>query len=135
MFSKGDAVMASILGFRARSPERDLETDAQRQARMTELIREVASEIERERTGLERRYRNEVVDAGFLVETMENEEASDRSSARFEELTSSILRCERRLAKLSRQSGLINQLLQSVEQLIDDGCAAASPERQSRQDI
>lgn len=115
--------MASIAGFRTRAPARDLATDAGRQERMKALVEQIAAEIEQERTGLEQRYRSEVLDAGFLVEAMENDEVSDGSSARFEELTCSILSCERRLAKLSRQSELINELLASVEQLANGGAA------------
>lgn len=106
--------MASISGFRTRSPKRDRETDLGRLSRMTTFLEQVAGEIEAERAGLETRYRNEVSDAGFLLGAIENDEASARSMARAEALTTSIMRCERRLETLARQADLMREIVQFV---------------------
>jgi hypothetical protein len=107
--------MASISGFRTRSPERDRETDLGRLSRMTSFLGQLAGEIEAERAGLETRYRNEVSDAGFLLGAIENDEVSARSTARAEALTTSIMRGERRLETLARQADLMREIVQFVE--------------------
>ena len=125
--------MASIFGFRTRSADRDGATDAGRLARMKALIAQVAAEIEAESTGLEKRCRNEATDAGFLVEAIDNDEVSARSEARVEELTSSLLRGERRLATLSRQLVLLDELLALLQRFADDDSAAdRRPHRQGQ---
>lgn len=111
--------MASISGFRTRSPERDRETDIGRVARMTTFLSQIAAEIEVEKAGLEARYRDEVSDAGFLLAAMENEEASTRSAARAEALTSSIMRCERRLETLARQAELMRDMVRFLDRFVE----------------
>jgi hypothetical protein len=106
-------------GFRTRSPERDSETDIGRLSRMTAFLEQIAVEIAAEQAGLSTRYRDEVSDAGFLLAAMENDEVSGRSRARAEELTTSIMRCERRLETLSRQAGLMREIVQFLGQFAD----------------
>jgi hypothetical protein len=102
--------MASIFPFRTRRRERDEETDEARFTRLASVVAQIAAEIETERTGLETRYRSETADAGFLLEALANDDASVRSSVRAEHLTSSILRCEQRLATLAGHAGLMTEL-------------------------
>lgn len=102
--------MASVFPFKTRRLERDDETDEARFKRLASLVAEVAAEIDAERAGLEARYGSETADAGFLLEALANDEVSRRSAVRAERLTSSILRCEQRLAALSRHAGLMNEL-------------------------
>jgi hypothetical protein len=111
--------MASTSGFRTRSPERDRETDIARVARMMTFLNQIAADIEAEKAGLETRYRNEVTDAGFLLAAVENEEASTRSTARVEALTTSIMRCERRLDTLSRQADLMREMVRFLERFVE----------------
>jgi hypothetical protein len=98
-----------ILNFRTRSPERDDATDARRFDRLARLLNELTDEISVERSGLERRYRSATTDAAFLVEAMENDGATERSNARVEDLTASIMNCERRLETLSHQASVLNE--------------------------
>lgn len=124
--------MTSIFGFRTRSAERDDATDAARLSRMQALIAEVAAEIEAERAGLERRYRREVADAGFLAEAIENDEVSPRSASRIEQLTSSLLRGERRLTTLSNQLAFTRDLLARLPRFADEDDTASDNGRQER---
>ncbi len=104
----------SIFGFRTRSAERDQLTDAQRFDRLEKLLGQLAAEISAEKSGLERRYRSTTTDAAFLVEAIENDSVSSRSEERVDDLTSSILACERRLEVLSRQASFIEELKGSL---------------------
>lgn len=99
-----------IFGFRTRSGERDQATDTQRLDRLRRLLGELAAEISAERSGLEKRYSSTTADAAFLAEAIENNSASGRSQGRMDDLTSSILACERRLEVLSRQALLVDEL-------------------------
>ena len=107
--------MASIFSFSTRSRERDEETDNGRFGRLRAHIARVGAEIESERAGLEARYRREATDAAFLLEALSNDDAPIRSQARAEHLTSSILRCEQRLAALASQAELLNELRSRLE--------------------
>ena len=81
---------------------------------MREFLERMAAEIEAERAGLEKRYRSQVSDAGFLVEALENGDASAGSGTREQALASSIMRCEQRLAELSRQKDQVLRVVQSL---------------------
>lgn len=107
----------SLFNFRTRSSARDEATDARRFDRLTRLLNELTDEISVERAGLERRYKSATTDAAFLVEAMQNEDASERSRARVDVLTASILGCESRLTDLSRQQAVLNDLRMSLTEL------------------
>ncbi len=107
----------AIFGFRTRNPERDDATDARRFDRLARLLDEISDEISAERSGLERRYRSVTTDAAFLVEAIENDGAAARSNERVEELTASIINCERRLDSLSRQAAALDEFRESLSQL------------------
>jgi hypothetical protein len=107
----------AIFNFRTRSPERDEATDARRFDRLARLLNELTDEISVEKSGLERRYRAATTDAAFLVEAIENDSVSGRSQDRVEELTSSILNCERRLDLLSRQASVLNEFRKTLSSL------------------
>lgn len=127
--------MASLFGFRTRSPSRDRETDDLRFTRLTRLIEQTTMEINAERQGLEKRYRDTSNDAGFLISAMENDDASPRSSAQLDELTSAILASERRLAVLALQGELMDELRRKVDQFLaqmregGDNAPAGAPTR------
>ncbi|MER8413792.1 hypothetical protein [Mesorhizobium sp. M1342] len=120
--------MASIFGFRSRDPARDRQADVSRLDRLAKLFEQIAAEIEAERTGLENRYRTTSTNAAFLVEAMENGSASDKRSSEVSALTQSILNCERRIAALSRQDGMMKELRHSLDMVFDenDDSAAAA---------
>lgn len=112
--------MASIFGFRSRDPARDRQTDLQRFDRLARLLDQIAGEIEAEKTGLENRYRTKATNAAFLVEAMENGSASTGKSSEVSELTKSILNCERRIAELARQNGVMKELRHSIDAIVDE---------------
>jgi hypothetical protein len=107
----------AIFGFRTRNPERDDATDTRRFDRLARLLAEISQEISAERSGLERRYNAATTDAAFLVEAIENDGAPERSKNRVEELTSSILDCERRLDLLSRQASALDEFRKTLSEL------------------
>ncbi|TPK67919.1 hypothetical protein FJ546_05180 [Mesorhizobium sp. B2-4-19] len=113
--------MASIFGFRSRDPARDRQADIARLDRLAKLFEQIAAEIAAEKTGLESRYRKTATNAAFLVEAMENGSASKKRSSEVSALTQSILNCERRIAALSRQHGLMKELRHSLDMVFDAG--------------
>jgi hypothetical protein len=118
--------MASIFGFRSRDPARDRQADVSRLDRLAKLFEQIAAEIEAERVGLENRYRTTSTNAAFLVEAMENGSASDRRSSEVSALTTSILNCERRIAALSRQDGMMKELRHSLDMVFDENADSAA---------
>mgnify|MGYP001486936503 CR=1 FL=1 len=114
----------AIFGFRTRSPERDDATDTHRFDRLARLLEEITEEISLERSGLERRYRSETADAAFLAEAIENDGAPERSQGRVEELTTSIINCERRLDVLSRQAAVLDDIRRTLSELAQKTPAA-----------
>ena len=119
----------AIFNFRTRSPERDEATDARRFDRLARLLNELTDEISVERSGLERRYRSATTDAAFLVEAIENDGAPERSKDRVEELTASILNCERRLEFLARQAAVLNKLRGTLTDLARKPPPGPAPKR------
>ncbi|MBZ9716499.1 hypothetical protein LB519_01460 [Mesorhizobium sp. AD1-1] len=118
--------MASIFGFRSRDPARDRQADVSRLDRLAKLFEQIAAEIEAERAGLENRYRTTSTNAAFLVEAMENGSASDKRSSEVSALTQSILNCERRIAALSRQDGMMKELRHSLDTVFDEDASSAA---------
>lgn len=114
----------AIFNFRTRSPERDDATDERRFDRLARLLNELTDEISVERSGLERRYRSATTDAAFLVDAIENDGVPERSNDRVEELTTSIISCERRLDVLSRQASVLNDFRKALS-----GLAKKAPSR------
>ncbi|MHB2264605.1 hypothetical protein [Aliihoeflea sp. PC F10.4] len=80
---------------------------------MLRLANEIAEEITNERHGLERRYRAASTDAGFAVEAMGNETVG--TSDRVEELSATILSCEKRLSQLALQLRELDDIKTSIE--------------------
>jgi hypothetical protein len=113
----GDAVLSGIT-FRSRRPQRDLNTDQLRQARLLELVNKIGKEIALERTGLRERYQRDTTDAAFLLQSTENDDGPKNASTREEALSSDILSTERRLALLERQLTVMEQLQNLATQLV-----------------
>lgn len=124
--------MASIFGFRSRDPARDRQTDLQRFDRLAKLFDQIAAEIETEKTGLENRYRSTAANAAFLVEAMENGSASARKGSDVSVMTNSILNCERRIAELARQKGLVKELRRSLDAIVEDGADGSASQSAAR---
>ena len=130
-FRKADR-MASIFGFRSRDPARDRQTDLQRLDRLAKLFDQIAAEIEAEKSGLENRYRSTAANAAFLVEAMENGSASTSKGSDVSAMTNSILNCERRIAELVRQKGLVKELRHSLDAIVEDGADRSAPQSAAR---
>ncbi|MBZ9987470.1 hypothetical protein LB572_10205 [Mesorhizobium sp. BH1-1-5] len=124
--------MASIFGFRSRDPARDRQTDLQRFDRLAKLFDQIAAEIEAEKTGLENRYRSTAANAAFLVEAMENGSASTSKGSDVSAMTNSILNCERRIADLVRQKGLVKELRHSLDAIVEDGSDRSAAQATAR---
>ncbi|WP_217571537.1 hypothetical protein [Mesorhizobium sp. GbtcB19] len=124
--------MASIFGFRSRDPARDRTTDLQRFDRLAKLFDQVAAEIEAEKTGLENRYKSTAANAAFLVEAMENGSASTSKGSDVSVMTNSILNCERRIAELARQKGLMKELRHSLDAIVEDGSDRSAAQSAAR---
>lgn len=124
--------MASIFGFRSRDPARDRQTDLQRFDRLSKLFDQIAAEIEAEKTGLENRYRSTAANAAFLVEAMENGSASTSKGSDVSAMTNSILNCERRIAELVRQKGLVKELRHSLDAIVEDNADRSAPQATAR---
>jgi len=124
--------MASIFGFRSRDPARDRQTDLQRFDRLAKLFDQIAAEIETEKTGLEGRYKSTAANAAFLVEAMENGSASASKGSDVGAMTKSILNCERRIAELVRQKGLMKELRHSLEAIVEDGADRSAQQPAAR---
>ena len=124
--------MASIFGFRSRDPARDRTTDLQRFDRLAKLFDQVAAEIEAEKVGLENRYKSTAANAAFLVEAMENGSASTSKGSDVSAMTNSILNCERRIAELARQKGLMKELRHSLDAIVEDGSDRSAAQSAAR---
>jgi len=123
--------LASLFGFRTRNPQRDRETDRERYERLESLLAEMAAQIAAERGGLERRYRESSANAGFLADAIDNEEAASGSSARLDAMTDDLINCERRLAALSRQIAVVEDLRTRARSLFSDPLQAETPRREA----
>jgi len=123
--------LASLFGFRTRNPQRDRETDRERYERLESLLAEMAAQIAAERSGLERRYRESSANAGFLADAIDNEEAASGSSARLDAMTDDLINCERRLAALSRQIAVVEDLRTRARSLFPDPLQAETPRREA----
>ncbi|MDX8453275.1 hypothetical protein RFM98_10945 [Mesorhizobium sp. VK9D] len=124
--------MASIFGFRSRDPARDRNTDLQRFDRLAKLFDQIAVEIEAEKTGLENRYKSTAANAAFLVEAMENGSAPTSKGSEVSAMTNSILNCERRIAELVRQKGLVKELRHSLDAIVEDGSDRSAAQSAAR---
>ncbi|WEX08168.1 hypothetical protein [Chelativorans sp. AA-79] len=124
--------MASLFGFRTRSPDRDRDTDRERHMRLDGVMQEIALQMLAERTGLERRYRESSANAGFLVDAMDNDEAASGSSARLDAMTDDLINCERRLAALSRQMALMEDLRRQAQDLVEEDRQAPPAKRKAK---
>jgi len=129
--------VAFLVGLKLRGPDRDRQTDARRFAELQTSFDHVSAAIEAERSGLHRRYEAATVDAAFLAEAMENDEAGGGSSSRMDGLAATISGYHRRVEELRRQQALVDELRVVVAnftepkpQAVDDASAGqAGPGR------
>lgn len=120
--------MRSVFGFKTRSADRDRQTDTTRFQRIRDLLAEVSGEMDREKTGFEKRYGTVAADAAFLVEAMDNEAAPAGDNERIASLTETLRACERRIAFLNKQMLFMEECRQFVQQFVDaNGIDAGGP--------
>lgn len=102
-----------LLRFRLRSDNRDRQSDVRRFDRLRKVAVELIDDIERERTGLELRYRNAVADAAFSFDAMEN--GGDASAAgRVDALTGVLVSTRTRVAVLGAQADFLRTVLRDA---------------------
>lgn len=101
----------ALFRFRTRNPDRDRETDAARQDRLSRFLGELRAEIERERDGLQDRYEKITADAAFSQQALEDERAASATSSRIDEMTESMIRYTERIELLERQIGFMDKML------------------------
>lgn len=101
----------ALFRFRTRSPDRDRETDAARQGRLSGILGELRAEIARERDGLQDRYERITADAAFSQQALEDQRAASATSLKIDDMTGSMIRYTERIELLERQIGFMNQLL------------------------
>lgn len=116
---KGNTTMAFSFRFRVRNEMRDLETDRARLARLGGAIDSIRREVAAELAGLTKRYQSISADAAFLDQAIDNGE-TDRSAGagKLDDMTSTMIRYEQRVAELSRQLVSLDELQRSAESLL-----------------
>lgn len=112
-------MIRSVFRFKTRSPDRDRLTDTARFQRIRDLLAEVSNEMDREKTGFEKRYGTVAADAAFLFEAMDNDAAPAGDSERIADLTETLHACERRIAFLNKQMLFMEECRQFVQQFAD----------------
>lgn len=99
------------MGFRTRNPDRDRDTDRERFGRMLSAIESTRAAIAAEREGLQRRYKAVSNDAGFLDNAIDNGETSPENAAKIDQMATTMINYERRVADLSRQIETLDALI------------------------
>ena len=102
--------------FRTRDPSRDRNTDTQRQARLTQFLGQLRSEIDGEARGLRDRYESAQTSAAFAYEAAEDG-ADSRLALKADLSAQAMSRYGDRLANLRRQSELLGKLESDATQL------------------
>jgi hypothetical protein len=100
--------------FRTRSADRDRAADEARWTSVTSSITEALEGARRERDGLQRRYGQVQSNAAFLYDGDTGESGGPEALGRMED---ELLAAERRLAALSRQIELLQELSGTANRL------------------
>lgn len=108
--------------FRTRSAGRDSDTDRTRHERLVRLVDDIVQEITRERSGLEARYQEACTSAGFALDDGDPQNAARQ--ARVDELSTTVMACERRLATLTRHLGSLAAAKAEIDALAGDRTSA-----------
>jgi hypothetical protein len=96
----------SLFGFSTRKPQRDRETDLGRFDRLSRHLHELRAEIDAEREGLRKRYREAQASAAFALEVYENGESA-ALSAKADELCVAMRRYDARIDSLEKQAAFM----------------------------
>lgn len=109
----------ALLSFRVRSPERDRETDRDRQQRLHQLLSDIRAEMEREREGLRARYEKVTADAAFSQQALEDDSVDVAVSAKIDDMTEAMIRYTKRMASLETQIGFVTGIDRRIEQFFE----------------
>lgn len=101
-----------MLGFRTRSPERDMQTDLRRKARLHAVLTALRDEVAGEKGALERRLEGAMADAAFAACAEENDDGT--VAGRVETLGKEIINARARLGRLETQLTLLRSQLAQV---------------------
>lgn len=99
----------SIFTFRARSADRDRETDSRRFRSLCSTLDDLLDQINKEERGLRRRYERVRDQAAFALQSLDNGGARGMS-AKVDDLTRSLGQCEARLTALKAQADFVAAL-------------------------
>ncbi|WP_265519660.1 hypothetical protein [Nitratireductor luteus] len=97
-----------LFDFRARNPQRDRDTDLGRLDRLLQLLRQLRTEVETERSGLAMRYEKAQLSAAFALEAFENGGSQDLSS-KADDLALSMRRYHIRIVALEEQIAFVDR--------------------------
>jgi hypothetical protein len=120
----------ALFGFRIRNPARDRQTDENRLERLRRMLRAFQADIEHERDGLRTRYEGIMADAAFSQQALEDDRADPTISSRIDDMTDTMIRYDKRLARLESQiafvTGLDREAVRFFEENEDDGGIAGT---------
>lgn len=101
---------------RSRNPERDQTTDLDRLSQLSAALGTIIEGISGEQSGLRKRYEADTADACFLELAEDGEGVSGQIDTRLENVTSSIIRSEKRLEALVVQQDFLHATKSEIEQ-------------------
>lgn len=88
----------------------------------------MASELAKEKAGLQKRYEAAAADAAFSMDVIDAGNAAPRISERADELSTTLDRYSRRLAELDAQTAFVSDLQRTVEAFVTErGIDTAPP--------
>jgi F0F1-type ATP synthase membrane subunit b/b' len=117
--------------FRARSPERDKETDSMNVARVTRTIEQAIASCEAERDGLGRRLADVTVRAAIFAGNGSDDylERESAVSDRLKVLDDEVKNAQRRLDQLAHNIAQFEQLREDLNSRFPELVASADPLR------
>jgi hypothetical protein len=106
--------------FRVRNPERDRETDRDRQQRLRRFLGDIRAEMERERDGLQARYEKVMADAAFSQQALEDDSVGVAVSSKIDDMTEAMIHYTKRMASLETQIGFVIEADQRIERFFEE---------------
>ncbi|WP_026481523.1 hypothetical protein [Ahrensia sp. 13_GOM-1096m] len=96
--------------FGVRNLQRDQQSDSVRKLRLEKALNAFSDEVRNEANGLKNRLATDTNDAAFLMDAIDNDEASDAEMLRMSELESSVIYARERIRLLARQAGFFDDI-------------------------
>jgi hypothetical protein len=101
--------------FRVRSPQRDLEADTERLARLHVFLEDFRADIMREYDGLRARHDSVTERAAFSQQALEDDQLDAAMSVQVDDLTEAMIRYGARLKALEQQIAFVTGMLGEAE--------------------